>query len=311
MIIILCWLLPVLARPAAALAAEHCGAVGAALQVLGSGGPIADDARAGSAYLLWRDGRARVMVDAGSGAALRFGQSGAALIKSGYFSPRRRPLAVSGPTSGGVFPGLAAFLQRTFDSQDGVFGYLAGALDGSGGQFPLAPEEIEARPGVVTAIAERPDVRIAAIGVDHGPVPALAYRVEMNGVSVVFSGDQTGRGEGFWAFAGAADVLVMHHAIPASAGRTARRLHATPAQIGRGAARAGVGRLVLSHFMARSFADLDHSLAEIGRHYRGPVTLAEDLLCLPLTPRPIAGADHKRARNLLGSGADAPPSFGN
>jgi len=32
---------------------------GVAVQVLGSGGPIADDARASSGYLVWVDGRAR------------------------------------------------------------------------------------------------------------------------------------------------------------------------------------------------------------------------------------------------------------
>ncbi|MDH3622059.1 MAG: MBL fold metallo-hydrolase, partial [Gammaproteobacteria bacterium] len=48
-----------------------------ALQVLGSGGPIADDGRASSAYLVWVDGRARVLIDAGGGSFLRFGEAGA------------------------------------------------------------------------------------------------------------------------------------------------------------------------------------------------------------------------------------------
>ena len=47
------------------------------LQVLGSGGPIADDARASSSYLVWVDGESRVLVDAGGGAFVRFGEAGA------------------------------------------------------------------------------------------------------------------------------------------------------------------------------------------------------------------------------------------
>ena len=46
-----------------------------ALQVLGSGGPIADDGRASGGYLLWLDGRARLLVDAGGGVFLRFGEA--------------------------------------------------------------------------------------------------------------------------------------------------------------------------------------------------------------------------------------------
>ena len=37
---------------------------GVAVQVLGSGGPIADDARASTGYIVWIDGHSRVLVDA-------------------------------------------------------------------------------------------------------------------------------------------------------------------------------------------------------------------------------------------------------
>ena len=50
---------------------------GIALQVLGSGGPIADDGRASSGYLVWVDGTARVLIDAGGGTFLRFAEAGA------------------------------------------------------------------------------------------------------------------------------------------------------------------------------------------------------------------------------------------
>jgi len=42
--------------------------------------------RASSSYLVWQDGQARVLVDAGGGSALRFGESGAKIV------PARRNL---------------------------------------------------------------------------------------------------------------------------------------------------------------------------------------------------------------------------
>ena len=57
--------------------AQTCGAHGVAVQVLGSGGPELADKRAMTSYVIWRDGRARILIDAGGGSALRFGESGA------------------------------------------------------------------------------------------------------------------------------------------------------------------------------------------------------------------------------------------
>ena len=99
-----------------------CPGSGPAVQVLGSGGPQTADKRASSAYLVWLDGKARVLVDAGGGSALRFGEAEArmadldavafthfhadhssdfpALVKSSYFESRERPLPVFGPAAG-------------------------------------------------------------------------------------------------------------------------------------------------------------------------------------------------------------------
>jgi hypothetical protein len=57
--------------------AEECGGEGIAVQVLGSGGPELQAKRASSSYLVWQDGQARVLIDAGGGSGLRFGESGA------------------------------------------------------------------------------------------------------------------------------------------------------------------------------------------------------------------------------------------
>ena len=63
--------------------AQSCGASGLAVQVLGSGGPEMQDKRASTSYLIWDHGKARVVLDAGGGSALRFGESGAKMICGG------------------------------------------------------------------------------------------------------------------------------------------------------------------------------------------------------------------------------------
>ncbi len=287
-------------------AAADCPGSRLAVQVLGSGGPIADDDRASSGYLLWLDGRSRLLVDAGGGVFLRFGEAGAsmedldwiaithlhtdhvadlpALLKGGFFSDRRRPLPVSGPTGSGLFPAMDAFMRGLFDAQQGVFRYLSGFLDGTRGLFETPVRVVDATPGRVTALLESGGFTLSAIGVHHGPVPALAYRVETGGRRIVFSGDLRGDAPGLAEFMKGADLLVMDHAIPGSADPVARNLHATPERIGTLAAEAGVKILLLSHLMARSLADPARNLAEIRAHYSGPVEVARDLMCLPLEP---------------------------
>src|ERR1700751_2719442 len=106
--------------------AQSCGAHGVAVQVLGSGGPELQDKRASSSYLVWQNGRARVLVDAGGGSALRFGESGAqmsqldvvlfthfhidhsadfpTLVFSSWFEDRKRPLPIYGPPATNACP---------------------------------------------------------------------------------------------------------------------------------------------------------------------------------------------------------------
>ena len=59
--------------------AQVCAASPVTVQILGSGGPRTNGERASASYLLWMDGQARMLVDAGGGAYLRFGQAQARL----------------------------------------------------------------------------------------------------------------------------------------------------------------------------------------------------------------------------------------
>jgi hypothetical protein len=53
--------------------AQSCVANPVAVQILGSGGPIINRDRASTSYLLWIDAQAKILVDMGGGAFLRFG----------------------------------------------------------------------------------------------------------------------------------------------------------------------------------------------------------------------------------------------
>lgn len=275
-----------------------------ALQVLGSGGPIADDGRASSGYLVWVDGRSRFLVDAGGGIFLRFGETGArfddldhiaishfhtdhstdlvALLKSGYFTNRSRPLSISGPAAGGDYPGMGDYLKRLLQQDTGAYAYLEGYLDGSDGLIELNPVEVDPRQTKPHKVYGNPDTdtEIYALGVPHGPVPALAYRIRAGQQSIVFSGDQNGSSDAFIDFARGADVLVMHMPVPENIGGAGRNLHAPPSLIGKIAAETGAGKLVLSHFMSRSLENKEENLQHIRSRYKGVLVSANDLDCV-------------------------------
>jgi len=160
--------------------------------------------------------------------------------------------------------------------------YLRGYLDGSDDLVRLERHTLDHRSRIPLPVYADAGLQVTALGVTHGAVPALAYRVDYQGQAIVFSRDQNGDDPEFVAFARGADLLVMAHAVPEDAGPVAARLHALPSEIGAIALGAGVKHLVLSHLMRRSERALDQSLGIIRSHYPGPITVAEDLLCMAL-----------------------------
>ena len=273
---------------------------GVALQVLGSGGPIADDARASSGYIVWVDGVSRVLIDSGGGTFLRFGEAGAsfaelsfvglshlhtdhsadfpALLKSGNFSGRKRALNVAGPDGRGPFPGLDNWLDDMLAKDAGAYAYLSGYLDGTAGMPMLVPREVGGDEAAVVYKDE--DLVIEAMHVPHGIVPAVAFSVSVQGEKLVFSSDQNGSKPAFVDFAKDASILVMHLVVPEDVSGVGRRLHAPPSLIGRIAGEAGPRKLVLSHFMARSLEALDTNVLLVRTGYDGDVVLARDLTCV-------------------------------
>ena len=173
-----------------------------------------------------------------------------------------------------AFPPSSA---RLFDEKNGAFQVLGSALGATqgntGGGVRLDVGVVDVTKAEPSIVFGRQGVTVTALGIPHGNIPTLAYRVQTRDVSVVFSSDQTGTNPRFVEFAKGANVLVMHLAIAAGASSP---LHASPAVVGRVAQDAGVGRLIVSHI---GQFDLDAAIAELKKFYTGALTVSADLQC--------------------------------
>ncbi len=279
--------------------APSCGAQGVAVQVLGSGGPETQDKRASTSYLVWQDGRARVMLDAGGGSALRFGESGAqmsqldvflfshfhvdhssdfpALIFSSWFEDRKRPMPVYGPTGNDFMPTTTEFVNDLFRDPHGAWRYLSDLLQGDD-SYHLQPHDVAPTKEPVLVVRNEA-MTLYAVSVTHGEVPALAWRVEIAGKRIVFSGDTNGEGDGLTKLAADADLFVAHNAVPEGASGVERHLHMPPSVIGTTAGNAHVKRLVLSHRMLRTLGKEKETETEIRKKFSGRLEFADDLAC--------------------------------
>jgi len=151
-------------------------------------------------------------------------------------------------------------------------------------------------------VLEEDGVRVTAVLVEHAPVfPAFAYRFDTDAGSVVLSGD-TAPSPNLVSLARGADVLV-HEVFaddtlaqwddqPADAGRRREErqrehhlltAHTPLSRVGKVAAEAEVGRLVLTHFIPGDDVLPDHHWLEgAAADFHGEVVVGHDLLELSL-----------------------------
>lgn len=266
------------------------------LQVLGSGGPELTDKRASASYLVWVDDKARFLIDFGGGASLRFEESDAkiedldavllthlhidhtsdlpALIKGAFFSERKRDLPIYGPEGNDVMPATSGFLFRLFESGKGAWEYMGDFLDGRAA-FALKPNDIPDTRSPLTLFSEN-NISVEAVSVHHGPIPAVAYRINVGERSISFSGDMNGSYHTLEKLAKGTDILVMHNAVPKGATGVAAQLHMTPKTIGEIAAAANPKTLILSHRMMRTIGKELETIAEIRKYYKGKIKFADD-----------------------------------
>jgi len=266
------------------------------LQVLGSGGPESGDKRASSAYLIWINGKSKILIDFGGGASLRFEEANAhiedldvillthlhvdhtadlpALLKSSFFTRASGKLHLFGPDDNKFMPSTKQFIERLFDDDDGAWQYLGDHLDGTA-RLQLKAHNIT-KSKTEKVIYKQGNVKVTAVSVHHGPIPAIAYRVDIDKKSITFSGDMNGDYHTLEKLGFKTDILVMHNAVPKNAKGVAAKLHMTPIIIGEIAKKAQAGSVVISHRMLRTLGKEKETSSEIRRNYKGKVKYAND-----------------------------------
>jgi len=275
-----------------------CGVNDIKLQVLGSGGPEIDDQRASSSYLVWADNKAIALIDMGGGASLNYELSGAkfndldvvafshfhvdhsadfpVLIKGSHFSSRSHPLPIFGPDGNSLMPSTTGFIKKMF-SEDGSFAYLNSYLQPNKDKYYLDSQTVSMKKGEIQSFQITPTLSLSAIPVHHGPLPALAWRVDVHNCSITFSGDMNNDFHSLEKLAKDTDILVAHNAVPEGASGIARNLHMPPSEIGLIAKKAAVKKLVLSHRMTRTLGTEDKTEQHIRQNYLGELIFANDL----------------------------------
>lgn len=273
---------------------------GTRLVLLGTGTPNADPERSGPASAIVVNGTP-YLVDFGPGvvrraaAAHSAGTEGLAVERLEYaflthlhsdhslgladllFTPwvlgRAVPLKVFGPPGvGAMSRHVAAAYQADVDIR------LNGLEPANTGGWRVDATEV--RPGLVYADE---NVRVTAFAVQHGSwSQAYGYRFDMADKSIVFSGDAR-PSESIVAACDGCDILV--HEVYSTAGFDTRTeawqtyhasFHTSSRELADLAKRARPGLLVLHHQLYWGTSDAE-LLAEIRRHYAGPVVSGRDL----------------------------------
>jgi ribonuclease BN (tRNA processing enzyme) len=293
--ILVAFLATAILAPAPAMAQDNCADHTVALQVLGSGGP-AGGGRASAGYLIWIDGKARIMVDAGGGTFKTFHEAGAntddlELLAMSHFHPdhatdipallwiNKTEMILSGPTGSDMYPSADEYVNDLF----GPKGVFRAVTSGEG----LKTITVDTMAKEATEVFADDSMRVRALGVPHGIVPAVGYRVDIGDVSIAFSTDQNGSSPAFAEFASGVDILVVHLTVPETVTGFGSDLHAKPSVWGQMATDANVGSLVLSHLhrvppntKEGDLASFDEKLKHLRSTYKGSFIIAEDLMCL-------------------------------
>jgi ribonuclease BN (tRNA processing enzyme) len=259
------------------------------LQVLGAAGPRASRGSASASYLVWIDGVGRILIDAGGGTKVTFHQTGATfddidLVAISHLHPDHSAelpallwpdggsTRVAGPSAANVFPSIETFLEQLF---------------GTGGAFEILAPRIELDAITVNASAAAPvevwrdgDILVRGLGVPHGDVPTIGYRLDVGDASIAFASDQNGSNPAFIDLIEGVDVLVIHLGGPENSTGMIAALHAKPSVWGQMAADAGAGQVLVSHVSTPSPEELETRLGFLRETYSGPITVAEDLMCI-------------------------------
>lgn len=287
------------------------------VMVLGSSGPMFQPSgRANAGYLVFTDGKPRLFMDLGAGTFKSVAESGAhvgqvnyillshlhidhscdvpGVIKGMYFDgreqgqPHTAPIQVYGPdTDNPMFPSTSQFMDDLFGRQ-GIYRYLRAFVDGVDGPPALGHFGYQAhdlspiyRNATVHTIVDNNGLVIKDIAVDHYEAPAVAYRIEYKGYSIVYSGDTDSKTNNMITLARGADLLIYDTSILDSVPPPQspfHKRHTTPTRLGQVAAMADPRELVLSHLTPVSLPHIT-TIKKIIREqgYTGTISEARDL----------------------------------
>ncbi|MHA1599727.1 MAG: MBL fold metallo-hydrolase [Alphaproteobacteria bacterium] len=277
--------------------------------LLGTGCPVVDTGRYGPAQII-RHGDQAVLVDCGSGVCQRLLAAGSSgcdldavllthlhsdhivdlfqLVISSWHQGRDRPQRVFGP------PGTRRYV-------DGLMALwrleLAQRMahEKRPSTAALTVEVSEFGPGQRMTFG---GLQVTTVEVDHHPVRhAYGFVFEGGGARIVLSGD-TRACPALIEAARGADVLVhevfVHREMSVVPGRRSAETltnvaayHTLSGEVGKIASEAGVGCLVLTHFVPPN-CDRDALLAEVAADFSGPVIIGEDLMTIDPAARTVA-----------------------
>jgi len=246
--------------------------------ILGSGTIVPSLRRNPCSFLLEASGQA-LLFDIGPGTMRRLLEAGRTIGEIDLLLISHIPPDHSGELASFLFAAKypAAYRRRrpfTLAGARGLRG-LYDALRGAYGDWIVLPEplmslrELDPRtPDILAAgaltIRSRPVAHIAT---------SIGYRVETpGGTTVAYSGD-TGPCESLVELARGVDLFPCECSLP---DEMKVERHMTPSEAGEAAARAGVKRRVLTHFYPE--CDGADIAAQCRRTWKGPLTLAEDLM---------------------------------
>lgn len=295
------------------------------IALCGTGSPLPNPARAGPCNVVIA-GEHMFIVDAGEGSARNIAQMGLPMARvegvllTHFHSDHidgmgpvmlmrwtgaaaKTPLPVYGPSGvDRVMAGINTAYAIDNGYRTGHHGPTIAPPTGAGAAaIPFALPE--AGKGDTVIVLERDGLKVTAIRVDHGPVsPAVGYRFDYKGRSIVISGD-TSKSPSLVAAAKGADVLVHEALQPklvammtaaldakglkntAQITRDILNYHTTPDQAAEAAREAGVRRLILSHIVPSipSAHFYPAFLGDAPKRFPGPIIVGEDgmLFSLP------------------------------
>jgi ribonuclease Z len=275
------------------------------ITLLGTGSPIPDPLRAGPSTLV-RAGGQLFLVDCGRGVLQRAAAVGvganalSALLLTHLhsdhiadvgdliitrwvttFGPTPNPLPIIGP------PGTKAVVDATLAAFGPDIRYrIAHHAD------LTAPPALEVYEHSEGPVWDRDGVQITSAPTDHRPVaPTIGFRVEHAGASVVLAGDSVpcpsldalARGAGALVHTAIRKDLITH--LPQQRIRDICDYHSSVEEAAATAARAGVGTLVLTHYVppiAPGQEDQWRALA--ASVFTGPIEIGDDLHRVDVAP---------------------------